>query len=98
MKKEKAVKKVERLDEDIESRYEERAERNAAKDDGGEAMAVDEVEDVDALPVKSLTGELRYLSAPKKSSGSSRGIGFEFVHRIYTHVFNFVEYGKCIKV
>ncbi|KAG0625935.1 hypothetical protein M758_2G089700 [Ceratodon purpureus] len=65
--KEKPVKKVERTEEDIESRYEERAERNAAKsDENVEAMAVDE--DVDALPVKSLTGELRYLSAPKKLS------------------------------
>jgi hypothetical protein len=74
-KKEKLVKKLERPEEDIESRYEERAERNAAKlDENVESMAVDE--EVDTLPVKSLTGELRYLSAPKKPSGRTMFFGF----------------------
>ena len=67
-KREKPAKKLERPEEDIESRYEERAERNAAKlDENVETMAVDE--EVDALPVKLFTGELRYLPRPKKASG-----------------------------
>lgn len=62
----KPPKKADKPREDIESRYEERAERNAARlDEKEDAM---DVEEMDALPVKSLTGELRYLSAPKKAS------------------------------
>lgn len=52
--------------DDLESRYEERAERNAAKDDQNDDEEKMGVEYLDALPVKSLTGELRYLTAPKK--------------------------------
>lgn len=59
------AKKIERPVDDIESRYEERAERNAAKDDDNEENNM-AVEYLDALPVKSLTGELRYLTKPKK--------------------------------
>lgn len=61
------VKKNERTGDDIESQYEERAERNAAKVDKKEEDNV-AVEYLDALPVKSLTGELRYITAPKKPS------------------------------
>ena len=64
----KPEKKPEKRTEDVETIYENRADRNSAKvDDDGEDMAVDPV---DALPVKSLTGELHYRStAARKAPG-----------------------------
>lgn len=74
----KPPKKADKPREDIESRYEERAERNAARlDEKEDAM---DVEEMDALPVKSLTGELRYLSAPKKASGMYASYGAFILH------------------
>jgi hypothetical protein len=55
--------------EDIESVYEKRADRIAARAADGNSVVVS-VDPVDALPVKSLAGELHY-----RSTAMSKALG-----------------------
>ena len=75
-KNEKQTKQTKQT-QDVESQYEERQERIAAKvDENAEAMSVDPV---DALPVKSLTGELSYRSTANQVSGRFLELCYFFV-------------------
>jgi hypothetical protein len=65
--------------EDIESVYEKRADRIAARAVDGNSVVMS-VDPVDALPVKSLAGELHY-----RSTAMSKALGMLLAQRlIYT--------------